>query len=85
MSTKVSDVWRQNKGRTDTVPAKQHSRDLVANSNKNSFEEGSVADRQLREFDLTNKWGPCQGAFSVRLGNRSIRLLELLSVASSSS
>jgi hypothetical protein len=58
MSAKVSDVWRQNKGRVDKAPKKE-TRDWVASGNR-AIEEESV-ERQLLEFDLTNKWGPCQG------------------------
>lgn len=60
MSAKVSDAWRQNKGRVDTAPAKKETRDLVTLGNRLVEEENDV-ERQLLEFDLTNKWGPCQG------------------------
>jgi len=60
MSAKVSDVWRQNKGRVDTAPAKKEARNLVTLGNMAVEEENDV-ERQLLEFDLTNKWGPCQG------------------------
>jgi len=68
MSAKVSDVWRQNKGRTDIAPAKKEARNLVASSDKNTAQGDSDAERQLLEFDLTNKWGPCQGELSLAPG-----------------
>jgi hypothetical protein len=79
MSAKVSDVWRQNKGRTDSAPVKKEARDLVASSTRKSVQEDSDVERQLLEFDLTNKWGPCQGTFSVGFRKRSIRFLLLAS------
>lgn len=64
MSAKVSNVYRQSKGRlTDNKLQSKPVGSRFANGSNTSTREveEDVRDRELLVFDLTNKWGPCHG------------------------
>lgn len=64
MSAKVSNVYRQSKGKFNEGGAgKKNTGGRFASGNRAPAEtqEESAKDRELLVFDLTNKWGPCHG------------------------
>ena len=66
MSAKVSNVYRQSKNRAfEGNKSKKASGSRFAPGQQavNESEQNSQRDRELLVFDLTNKWGPCHGAF----------------------
>ena len=75
MSAKVSDVYRQAKGRPfDGNSAKKASGSRFAPGKQVANDNGlsSQQERELLVFDLTNKWGPCHGAFRRDVSERCI-------------
>lgn len=64
MSAKISDVYRQSKGRrNEPGSGKKKAAPPVYRSTEQEQEgDDSEILRQLHVFDLTSKWGPCTGA-----------------------
>lgn len=62
MSAKVSNVYRQSKGRkTETPLVKKGTGGQVGFRQADQIPTESLQERTLLVFDLTNKWGPCHG------------------------